>query len=76
VSSVIECDGMSSGRYSLGHLTQCPCKAKYKVSQVKGSMIRHVCGRHVLTFRAAIKQGLLYRIEEIGNDIDVNDALQ
>lgn len=59
------CDGFMEGKCTLGHMESCGCKAKYKVTQVNGPLLRHVCGRHVQTFRAGIRQGRKYVIERI-----------
>lgn len=59
------CDGFMEGRCTMGFMARCDCKAKYKVTQEKGPLLRLVCGRHVQTFRAGIRQGRKYVIEDL-----------
>lgn len=62
---MIQCDGMAESKNTLYFLAQCPCKAKYRVTQENGPLNRSVCGRHVQTFRAGIRQGRKYVISSL-----------
>jgi hypothetical protein len=59
------CDGLMQGKRTFHFMERCDCKAKYKITQESGPLLRHVCGRHALTFRAGIRQGRRYIIENL-----------